>query len=200
MRTRRAQQSKKSRVSGRDSREVPPKILTKLRSICLSLPEVREEPAWVGTRWMIRKRNFAHVLKIDAGWPPAYARAAASDGPVVVLTFRTSDALYSAFQDAGPRFFQAEWGTRWGTHVVGIAIDKGVNWEEVELLVVESYRLLAPKRLVAELTRPALTLRRRRRGSPPRARSTRRAHTRERRDDVRGSTRVARRSASVRRS
>jgi hypothetical protein len=120
-----------------------------VRSICLRLPEVREEQAWVGTRWVIRKKNFAHVLTIEAGWPPAYARAARSDGPLTVLTFRTSDALYGAFADADPRLFQAEWGARWGTHVVGMALGKRVNWDEVKLLLIESYRLLAPKRLAS---------------------------------------------------
>lgn len=96
---------------------------------------------------MIRKRNFAHVLEIDGGWPPAYARAAGSNGPLIVLTFRTSDAMYATFEDTSRRFFQAEWGTRWGTHVVGMALGRRVNWDEVELLLVESYRLLAPKKL-----------------------------------------------------
>ena len=44
----------------------------------------------MGTRWRIRKRTFAHVLTIEAGWPPAYARAAATDGPCTVLTFRST--------------------------------------------------------------------------------------------------------------
>jgi hypothetical protein len=75
------------------------------RSCCPLLPSraVIEETAWVGTRWMVRKRNFAHVLKIEDGWPPAYARAAASDGPVVVMTFRVDALAYDAFADADPR-------------------------------------------------------------------------------------------------
>jgi hypothetical protein len=70
----------------RDHAGAPAPILATLRSMCLGLPEAHEELAWVGTRWCVRKRNFAHVLPIDAGWPPAYARAAGSDGPVTVLT------------------------------------------------------------------------------------------------------------------
>ena len=55
---------------------VPRDVVAKLRLICLGLPDAYEESAWVGTRWCIRKKNFAHVLMIDAGWPPAYARLA----------------------------------------------------------------------------------------------------------------------------
>ena len=64
---------------------VPLEIVAELRSVCLGLPEAYEEPAWVGTRWRIRKRTFAHVLTVDSGWPPAYARAAASNGPIIVM-------------------------------------------------------------------------------------------------------------------
>ena len=117
----------------------------------MRLPEAYEEQAWVGTRWMIRKRNFAHVVKIEDGWPPAYARAARSDGPLVVLTFRVSGLLYDTLRTAGPPFFQAEWGTRWGTKVVGMALGKRVDWDEVELLLTESYRLLAPGKLATRL-------------------------------------------------
>src|SRR6266508_2066255 len=56
--------------------EVPLEIVTELRSVCLGMAEAYEEQAWVSTRWMVRKKNFTHVLMVDSGWPPAYARAA----------------------------------------------------------------------------------------------------------------------------
>jgi hypothetical protein len=34
--------------------EIPPAILAQVRAICLGLPETSEEPAWVGTRWVVR--------------------------------------------------------------------------------------------------------------------------------------------------
>lgn len=116
--------------------------------ICEKLPEAYEERAWVGTRWMVSKRNFAHVLEIDGGWPPAYARAASSAGPVTVLTFRTSEILSDALRTNGPPFFFAEWGTKWGTKVIGMTLGPSTDWDEVALLVTESYRLLAPKALL----------------------------------------------------
>jgi len=175
---------------------VPRRVLTKLRAICLRLPGAYEEQAWVGTRWMIRKRNFAHVVKIERGWPPAYARAAHSDGPLVVVTFRTTDLLSGAFSGTDPRFFLAEWGTRWGTKVAGMALGERVNWDEFAVLIAESYRLLAPKNLVAE----ELTDRRRARGSRRPAGSAKPARTRATRGESPKSTRGARRSASARRS
>jgi hypothetical protein len=120
---------------------------------------VREEDAWVGTRFAVRGRNFAHVLVIDGGWPPAYARAAGTLGPAVVLTFPASDLLLDAFAERAG-FFQAVWGTRWGAQVAGVVLGKGsslssrVNWKEISALVRESYRLLAPAKLAAQVPRP----------------------------------------------
>ena len=54
--------------------DVPLEIVAELRALHLGLPEVVEEQAWVGTRWRIRNKTFAHVLRIDSGWPPAYFR------------------------------------------------------------------------------------------------------------------------------
>ena len=126
-------------------------VLAELRSVCLVLPEAYEEPAWVGTRWRIRTRTFAHVLAIDSGWPPAYARAAASDGPLTVMTFRASGPDLDALEHAGHPFFRP----RWWNDIVGMVIDRDVDWSEVAELLTDSYRLLAPKKLAALLDRPA---------------------------------------------
>jgi hypothetical protein len=158
-------------MTRRQHTEVPTRIVGKLRAMCLRLPEAYQERAWVGTRWMIRKRNFAHVVAIDDGWPPAYARAARSDGPLVVLTFRTSDFLHEALRAQGAPFFSAEWGTRWGTKVIGMALDEGVDWEQVAMLVTESYCLLAPAKLAAEVPAARRARARSAAGPTPRPRS-----------------------------
>ncbi len=131
--------------------DVAPDLLARLRPICTRLPEAYEEEAWVGTRWRVRKQTFAHVLAISGGWPPAYARAAGSDGPVTVLTFRSAGPELHALANSGPPFFKP----RWHPQVVGMALGDGVDWDEVEELVTESYCVLAPKRLVERVERPA---------------------------------------------
>jgi hypothetical protein len=141
-------------MTARSRADVPPRLLAKLRALCLRLPESREEVAWAGTRWTIRKRNFAHAIQIAEGWPPAYARAAGSDGPLSLLTFRCAGDLHETLRAAGPPFFHAEWGTLWGTKVIGMTLGQRTDWDEVTLLVTESYRLLAPKKLAAALPPP----------------------------------------------
>ncbi len=82
------------------------------------------------------------------GWPPAYARAAGSDGPINVVTFRSSGAELAALGHAGHPFFLPGWFP----NIVGMVIDAGVDWDEVAELLTESYCVLAPKKLVELVT------------------------------------------------
>jgi YjbR protein len=130
--------------------DVPLGILARLRPVCHRLPEAYEEQAWVGTRWRIRKRTFAHVLAVDSQWPPAYARASAADGPITLLTFRSPADERDALVAVGHPFFKAQWGT----DVVGMVLDDDTDWDEVGELLTESYCVLAPKKLAALVDRP----------------------------------------------
>ena len=131
--------------------EVADEILAALRSVCLELPEAQEEQAWVGTRWVIRKKNFAHVLTIDSGWPPAYARAAGSDGPITVLTFRSSGPELDAFGNAGHPYFRPVWFP----DIAGMVIEDDIDWDMVAELLRHSYCVMAPKKLAALVDGPS---------------------------------------------
>ena len=122
-------------------------MLHQVRSACLRLPETAEEPAWVGTRWRVRSRTFAHLLPVDGGWPKAYSRAASTDGPATVLTFRSTGAELAALRAMGHPFF----GTPWRADEVGLVLDGSVGWTEVSELLAESYRVQAPAHLAGLL-------------------------------------------------
>lgn len=122
-------------------------IVDGVRAICRTLPEVVEEPAWVGVRWRVRGRTIAHLLTIAAGWPPAYAAAAATGGPVTVLMFRSAGPELAALRHAGDPFFAPPWRA----DEVGLLLRPDPDWAEIGELVTESYRALAPKRLAARL-------------------------------------------------
>ena len=130
--------------------DVSPAVVARLRRICLRLPGACEEPAWVGTRWSVRKKVFAHVLHVEAGWPPAYARAVGLEGPVDLLTFRSPAAECNVYAFAAPPFFRPGW---W-PNIVGMLLADDVDWEEVAMLVSASHRALAPKRLLAAMDAP----------------------------------------------
>jgi hypothetical protein len=127
--------------------DVPPEIVGKLRSICLGLPEAYEELAWVGTRWRIRKKTFAHVLMIDSGWPPAYAQAAGSEGPICVMTFRSKLPQLDAYAFTWAPFFRP----KWFPDIVGMTLDANADWAEAAALITESYRKLAPVKLAGSI-------------------------------------------------
>jgi hypothetical protein len=120
---------------------VPQPFLHQLRLICSDLPDAAEQRAWVGIRWVIAKKNFAHVLMIDAAYPPAYAKAAGSGGPLCALTFRGPRPAVDA-----PRFRRAPFfRPPWFDNIVGLSIDASTDWDEVRQLLIQSYCLLAPK-------------------------------------------------------
>jgi hypothetical protein len=133
-----------------DPTEVPAELVDAVRAICSALPEVVEEPAWTGTRWCVRKKNFAHLVFIANGWPPAYAQAAGSEGPVTVLTFRSPHASRDAPTFRAPPYFKPVWFA----DIVGMRLDALTDWPTVADLVTESYCVLAPKQLVAMIDRP----------------------------------------------
>ena len=117
----------------------PGEIVGALRPICLALPEAYEEPAWTGVRWCVRKRNFAHVFALDE-----------PDGPKTMVAFRSAPPELDVLQRAGHPFFPLGWGR----DAIGLLLDDGTDWDEVQELLTESYCVLAPKKLIALVDRP----------------------------------------------
>jgi predicted DNA-binding protein (MmcQ/YjbR family) len=133
-----------------DSPDVPADILDRLRSICLALPQTREEPAWVGTRWRIRTKTFAHVLGITDDYPPVHSREAPHVGDATALIFRADGPELHALANSGLPFYKP----RWHPQVVGMIVEDTADWHEIAELLTESYCLLAPKKLVPLVGRP----------------------------------------------
>jgi predicted DNA-binding protein (MmcQ/YjbR family) len=134
-----------------DAPDVPDEILEPLRAICLALPEVDEEQAWVGLRWVVRKKNFAQVFVAEEGTTPLLIKIARAIGPGPLLVFRSDGPELEALRHQGPPFYPAGWGR----DVMGMKLDGKVDWDEVAELVTESYCLLAPKKLRAQVERPS---------------------------------------------
>lgn len=130
--------------------DVPPTILDRLRPICLGLPEAHEEPAWIGIRWRIRQRTFAHAYTIDPDHRWAGGGAVGTDDPVCVLTFRAPADEVEGLVGSGHPFYKPDWGA----DVVGMVLADDVDWAEVAEVLTESFCVLAPKKLVALVDRP----------------------------------------------
>jgi hypothetical protein len=120
--------------------DVPAAVVARLRAVGGGLPDAYEERAWVGTRWRVRTRTFAHVLGLGRG-------AAA---PSVVLAFRSAGEEQEVLRHAGHPFFVLGWGR----DALGMVLDDATDWNEVREIVIESYCVLAPQKLVAVVERP----------------------------------------------
>jgi hypothetical protein len=129
-----------ARAERRYTDSVPADIVARLRPVCLALPDAYEERAWVGTRWRVRGRTFAHVLGLDVD----------DRGALVVLSFRSAGEDLEALRHAGHPFFVLGWGR----DAMGMVLDDTTEWDEVGEVVTESYCVLAPKKLVALVDRP----------------------------------------------
>ncbi|HZM76411.1 MAG TPA: MmcQ/YjbR family DNA-binding protein [Candidatus Limnocylindrales bacterium] len=125
------------------SGDVPPLIEDRLRAVCLGLPDAYEELAWIGIRWRVRGRTFAHVCTVEADHPTSHARVFATDGPVCVVTFRAPAREVGGLIGSGFPFY---W-PGWGVNVVGMVLHAHIDWTEVAELLIDSYRVQAPKKL-----------------------------------------------------
>jgi hypothetical protein len=132
------------------SGDVPPDIEDRLRAVCLRLPGAYEEPAWVGLRWRVRKRTFAHACTVHADNPTSHARVFATTGPVCVVTFRADGQEREALLRGGFPFY---W-PGWGENVVGMVLGPRTDWTEVAELLTDSFRIQAPKMLARQVDAP----------------------------------------------
>lgn len=115
--------------------------LHRLRTICLGFPEAVEKETWGDPTWRVRNRIFAMQKgNYDGGRPSVWLKAPAGAQQALV----GSDPA---------RFFVPGYVGSKGW--VGVYLD-GVDpaWDEISELIMDSYRLIAPKRLAALLDSP----------------------------------------------
>jgi len=130
--------------------DIPPELLDPVRAICLALPETYEEAAWIGVRWRIRRRTFAHVFTIDDDSTSVFRTTFDITGEATALTFRVPGEELQALREAGHPFHYAGWGR----DVMGLHLDGATDWSEVGELLADSYCLLAPRKLANQVWPP----------------------------------------------
>ena len=124
--------------------EVPEEIVERVRGLCLALPEVtvRVDESRTSTRstaysFDIRRRSFCLLV----------ATADAASRPVPLLVLRADSEEREALLSVGRPFF----APRAGPSRIGVLLADDTDWGEIRELVTDSYRMLAPKKLVALL-------------------------------------------------
>ncbi len=117
---------------------MPPRPLTRLRKLCLALPEAHEVEAWGEPTFRVRNKRFAMYAAAGnhhgAGRPAVWCKASRMNQSMMV--------------EAEPdRFFVPPYVGPSGW--IGVWLDAAVAWEDLDDLLRDAYVLVAPKRLGA---------------------------------------------------
>jgi predicted DNA-binding protein (MmcQ/YjbR family) len=119
---------------------MPTSTLTRVRKLCLALPEAHEVEAWGEPTFRVRNKLFAMHADANnhhgAGRPAVWVKASPDNQDLMVRT-------------APDRFFVPPYVGVSGW--IGVWLDRGVDWDELADLLRDAYRLAAPKRLLAKL-------------------------------------------------
>lgn len=116
------------------------RLLERLRTLCLALPEAHEVEAWGEPTFRVKNKLFA--MYADAGNHHGKGIA----GVWVKATHVNQDLLLRSDPD---RFFVPPYVGPSGW--VGIRLDAKPDWDVVADLLRDAYRLTAPKKLLARL-------------------------------------------------
>ena len=113
-----------------------PRPLSRLRKLCLALPEAHEVEAWGEPTFRVRNKLFAMYASAGshhgAGRPAVWCKAAPANQALMVSA-------------APRRFFVPPYVGPSGW--IGVWLDGQVDWAEVGELLRDAYAMVAPKRL-----------------------------------------------------
>jgi predicted DNA-binding protein (MmcQ/YjbR family) len=109
--------------------------IERVRGVCRALPEVEEKPFGGHTAPSFRVRDKLFVMTSEDGGS---------------MTFKAGPGVQDELVAAAPdRFFVPPYVGAKGW--VGARLDTDQDWDELAELMEDSYRMIAPKRLVAKL-------------------------------------------------
>jgi hypothetical protein len=127
--------------TGRAPVEVSADILERVRTLCTALPEVtvRVDSSMSRTRstahsFDIRRRSFCLLVALES--------STGKSMPLLVL--RSDPDELEGVLSAGHPFFRPRRAAR---DRLGVWLTDGTDWEVIRELVIESYRVIAPKKL-----------------------------------------------------
>jgi hypothetical protein len=118
---------------------VPPSKLERVRKIALALPEVNERLSHGSPTWFIRdKKTFVSYLDDHHG-----------DGRLALWCAAPLGAQAMLVDEEPDRFFVPAYVGHRGW--IGVRLDRSVDWGEIEVILEDAYRCVAPKTLIKQL-------------------------------------------------
>jgi hypothetical protein len=119
---------------------MPPRPLTRLRKMCLALPEAHEVEAWGEPTFRVRNKIFAMYASGSnhhgGGRDSAWCKSVHVNQELLI-------------RSAPDRFFKPPYVGPSGW--VGVYLDGKCDWTELGDILREAYRLAAPKKLAVAL-------------------------------------------------
>ena len=112
----------------------PVEIISRFRQICLELPESTEVEAWGHPTFRVKDKIFASAGAMEGVWS---------------FGMKTTHEMQAGLVETDPRFTVAAYVGKHGW--VSMRVDDDIDWNQVRALVVESYRMIAPKTLAARV-------------------------------------------------
>jgi hypothetical protein len=114
-------------------------VLARLRAVCLALPEVTERLSHGSPTWFVRgKKTLATFVDNHHG-----------DGRLAIWCPAPPGVQGALVTEEPDRFFVPAYVGHRGW--LGVRLDRDLDWDEVAGIVEDAYRLVAPKKLVAQL-------------------------------------------------
>lgn len=113
--------------------------LQRTRELCLALPEVTERLSHGSPTWFVRdKKTFVMYLDDHHG-----------DGRLAIWCAAPDGVQGALVEEEPDRFFRPPYvgGRGW----LGVRLGRDVDWDEMAGIVDDAYRMVAPKKLIAEL-------------------------------------------------
>jgi hypothetical protein len=113
--------------------------LLQLRTICMSMPEATEKLSHGTPTWFVRgKASFAQIWDDHHG-----------DGMLAIWCAAPRGAQEMLVESEPDRFFRPPYVGHRGW--LGVRLDVDVDWDEIEAIIEDAFRTVAPKTLAARL-------------------------------------------------
>jgi hypothetical protein len=116
------------------------RLLERVRAICLAFPEVTERPSHGAPTFFVRGKKTFVMAWTEGHHDHAFPHLWCAAPP------GAQEAMVGAEPD---RFFRPPYVGHRGW--LGLRLDVGLDWDEVEAVCEEAYRTIAPTTLVARL-------------------------------------------------
>jgi predicted DNA-binding protein (MmcQ/YjbR family) len=114
----------------------PDAVFTKVKEICLSLPDTKLTMTWGSPHFRVGEKIFTGY---------------GAEGGKASMSFKLEMAHAQRILE-DPRFSRAPYVGHKGW--VSMDVSRVTDWDELRSLIQESYRLIAPKRSLAKLLSP----------------------------------------------